>query len=72
MVCAQTKKNHSKNVLKNNMENVLIYDTATFGTGCFWCTEAIFQSLKGVEKVMPGYAGGQEILSRMLTFHNNC
>ena len=26
-------------------------DTATFGTGCFWCTEAIFQELKGVLKV---------------------
>lgn len=33
-------------------------ELATFGTGCFWCTEAIFKELKGVEKVMPGYAGG--------------
>lgn len=33
-------------------------DTATFGTGCFWCTEAIFQELKGVEKVTSGYSGG--------------
>jgi peptide-methionine (S)-S-oxide reductase len=33
-------------------------DTATFGTGCFWCTEAIFQQLKGVKKVSSGYAGG--------------
>ncbi len=31
---------------------------ATFGNGCFWCTEAIFQRLKGVEKVIPGYTGG--------------
>jgi peptide-methionine (S)-S-oxide reductase len=33
-------------------------DTATFATGCFWCTEAIFQELKGVIKVTSGYSGG--------------
>ena len=33
-------------------------DTATFGTGCFWCTEAIFQRLNGVVKVISGYSGG--------------
>lgn len=33
-------------------------ETATLGGGCFWCTEAVFTELKGVEKVEPGYAGG--------------
>lgn len=32
---------------------------ATFGSGCFWCTEAIFQNVDGVEKVESGYMGGQ-------------
>jgi peptide-methionine (S)-S-oxide reductase len=33
-------------------------ETALFGGGCFWCTEAIFKMLRGVESVEPGYAGG--------------
>jgi peptide-methionine (S)-S-oxide reductase len=34
-------------------------EIATFGSGCFWCTEAIFLNVKGVEKVESGYSGGK-------------
>lgn len=33
-------------------------ETATFAGGCFWCVEAIFQSLDGIVKITPGYTGG--------------
>ncbi len=42
--------------VENKMNNLL---EVTFGNGCFWCTEAIFLSVKGVEKVIPGYSGGK-------------
>ncbi|ANI88463.1 peptide-methionine (S)-S-oxide reductase [Arachidicoccus ginsenosidimutans] len=55
------QKNHQKNMDEKFSDSIAIsdnVDTATFGTGCFWCTEAIFQRLKGVEKVVSGYSGG--------------
>lgn len=35
-------------------------ETAMLGGGCFWCTEAALKLLKGVERVTPGYSGGQQ------------
>jgi len=34
-------------------------ENATLAGGCFWCIEAVFKDLKGVERVLPGYTGGQ-------------
>lgn len=59
----------SKNRIMNNEDQSLAAftgslaekgktDTATFGAGCFWCVEAIFQQVEGVLKVSSGYCGG--------------
>lgn len=48
------------NQLKDNMEsNAVKYEVATFGQGCYWCAEAIFQRLEGVVKVESGFSGGR-------------
>lgn len=48
-------KEHTKEQKMDNKDGLAI---ATLGTGCFWCTEAIFQSLEGVISAESGYAGG--------------
>ncbi|MEW6508787.1 MAG: peptide-methionine (S)-S-oxide reductase MsrA [Bacteroidota bacterium] len=48
------------NIAQTEEEKVDIsnYSAATFGSGCFWCTEAVFELVKGVVKVESGYSGG--------------
>src|SRR5688500_10086317 len=58
--CAQ---NENQNKIMSSETNISLpagvkTDTATFGNGCFWCTEALFQNLDGVLKVTSGYSGG--------------
>lgn len=44
--------------IDNSVENENEYETAVLGAGCFWCVEAIYQRVNGVEAVESGYAGG--------------
>ena len=42
------------------MEELQQYETAYFASGCFWCVEAVFESVKGVQEVYSGYSGGEK------------
>src|SRR5689334_24247587 len=54
--CGQ-KSNQAKTTMANETIPAGL-SLATFGSGCFWCTEAVFQNVEGVEKVESGYTGG--------------
>jgi peptide-methionine (S)-S-oxide reductase len=56
-LAAKEKENNLS--ISMNTELMDGQELATFGNGCFWCTEAIFEQLEGVDKVASGYAGGE-------------
>ncbi len=58
--CGYSSKSENNNKEEQKMEikTVQNLDTITLGGGCFWCMEAVFQRMKGVEKVESGYSGG--------------
>jgi len=47
-------------VVKLSEQDLKKYETAYFASGCFWCVEAIFESVRGVKEVISGYSGGTE------------
>ncbi|MHA3789393.1 peptide-methionine (S)-S-oxide reductase MsrA [Flavobacterium hauense] len=59
----QSKQNPEVGIVKSNKGDLKMNnkktETAIFAGGCFWCTEAFFTDLKGVEKVTSGYIGGK-------------
>ena len=64
---SNTSKKNSNHVaevmaelVKPTAQNLEKYETAYFASGCFWCVEAIFESVKGVKEVVSGYSGGTE------------
>src|SRR5690606_11002733 len=51
--CGRILKDGRRNTMQDTRT-----ETATLGGGCFWCLEAVFEQLRGVKQVLPGYAGG--------------
>ena len=53
------KSNETNDIISEEIQSSKL-KTAYFASGCFWCVEAIFESVKGVDEVVSGYAGGSE------------
>lgn len=56
--CGSTAKVDTPSPIKDQVD-LNDYSKAYFASGCFWCVEAIYESVKGVPEVISGYAGGQ-------------
>lgn len=55
---ATAATHETKKLPSRAVQDLSAYETAYFASGCFWCVEAIFESVKGVKEVVSGYAGG--------------
>ena len=56
----ETQQEDMYEEVKLSPQQLSKYETAYFASGCFWCVEAIFESVKGVKEVVSGYAGGEQ------------
>ena len=57
--CGANKKVKNQKIPSMTNESKPNLETAIIGGGCFWCTEAVFERIKGVKEVISGYAGGK-------------
>jgi len=57
---SETAKVAAMEIQKPTATELQNYETAYFASGCFWCVEAIFESVRGVKEVISGYSGGKE------------
>ena len=57
--CKESNSEMKNEENKTMNEQTTNLETATFGSGCFWCTEAIFERVTGVVSVVSGYSGGR-------------
>ena len=51
----------ASNMNKSIIDKDVVIEKATFGAGCFWCVEAVFERLDGVKDVQVGYTGGNVV-----------
>nr|WP_245558456.1 peptide-methionine (S)-S-oxide reductase MsrA [Fulvivirga imtechensis] len=60
LIFCTAKENSTQDATKRHIDSGILarLDTAIFASGCFWCTEAVFERIKGVEDVVSGYSGG--------------
>lgn len=78
VACNDTKPELKREVNKFMSDQNKNLETATFGSGCFWCTEAILERVNGVSSVVSGYSGGTvdnptyEEVSNGTTGHAEC
>lgn len=57
--CAHESANVERTIEKAEAKDLSKLSTAYFASGCFWCVEAVFESVRGVEEAVSGYAGGE-------------
>ncbi len=57
--CSTIAQRGKKPIVLDIPEELEEYETAYFAAGCFWCVEAVFESITGVQEVISGYAGGK-------------